>query len=91
MDIDMKHIAKLARLNISEDELPQFQKEMESIVNMVEKLPDIPMADFKALDPDHAMILREDVAVTNKFTRDELLKNAPAVQAGCLVVPKTVE
>ena len=28
---------------------------------------------------------------TNKFKREELLSNAPEVQAGCLVVPKTVE
>ena len=37
------------------------------------------------------MTLREDIAVTNKFKREELLSNAPEVQAGCLVVPKTVE
>ena len=43
------------------------------------------------LDTENPMTLREDVAVQNKFSRDELLKNAPEVQAGCLVVPKTVE
>ena len=37
------------------------------------------------------MTLREDVAETGKFTREELMKNAPEVQAGCLLVPKTVE
>ena len=44
-----------------------------------------------SLDEENPMTLREDIAVTNKFKREELLSNAPEVQAGCLVVPKTVE
>ncbi len=89
MNIDIKHIAKLSRLRIEDDKIEKFEKDMQSIVNMVEQLPDID--DTLTLDPANAMKLREDVEVTGKFTRDELLKNAPQVQAGCLVVPKIVE
>lgn len=89
MNIDIKHIAKLARLRIEDDQLDKFESEMESIVGMVEKLPDI--QDEMTLDPDNPMILRKDVAVQDKFTRQELMQNAPQVKAGCLVVPKTVE
>lgn len=89
MNIDIKHIAKLARLRIEDDQLDKFESEMENIVGMVEKLPDI--QDEMNLDPDNPMILRKDVAVQDKFTRQELMQNAPQVKAGCLVVPKTVE
>lgn len=89
MNIDIKHIAKLARLRIKDDQLDKFESEMENIVGMVEKLPDI--QDEMTLDPDNPMILRKDVAVQDKFTRQELMQNAPQVKAGCLVVPKTVE
>lgn len=89
MNIDIKHIAKLARLRIEDDQLDKFKSEMENIVGMVEKLPDI--QDEMTLDPDNPMILRKDVAVQDKFTRQELMQNAPQVKAGCLVVPKTVE
>ena len=89
MNIDIKHIAKLARLRIEDDQLDKFESEMENIVGMVEKLPDI--QDEMTLDPDNPMILRKDVAVQDKFTRQELMQNAPQVKAGCLVVPKTVE
>ena len=89
MNIDIKHIAKLARLRIEDDQLDKFESEMENIVGMVEKLPDI--QDEMPLDPDNPMILRKDVAVQDKFTRQELMQNAPQVKAGCLVVPKTVE
>ena len=89
MNIDIKHIAKLTRLRIEDDQLDKFESEMQNIVGMVEKLPDI--QDEMTLDPDNPMILRKDVAVQDKFTRQELMQNAPQVKAGCLVVPKTVE
>ena len=80
MNIDIKHIAKLSRLRIEDSELEKFEKEMQNIVDMVEKLPDID--DELILDAANPMRLREDVAVNDKFTRNELLKNAPHVQAG---------
>ncbi len=89
MKIDIKHVAKLSRLRIEDDKLEKFEKDMESIVNMVDKLPDV--EGTLDLNPKDTMTLREDKAVTDKFKREELLKNAPEVQAGCLVVPKTVE
>lgn len=89
MNIDIKHIAKLSRLRIEDDKLEEFESQMQNIVNMVENLPDI--QEELVLDESNPMILREDKAVTNKFTRQELMENAPQVKAGCLVVPKTVE
>lgn len=89
MNIDIKHIAKLSRLKIEDDKLEEFENQMQNIVNMVENLPDI--KDEIVLDESNPMILRKDKAVTGKFTRQELMGNAPRVKAGCLVVPKTVE
>ncbi len=89
MNIDIRHIAKLSRLRIEDEKIAKFEKDMQNIVDMVEKLPDI--NDELTLDENNAMTLREDKAVTNKYTRQELMQNAPSVKAGCLVVPKTVE
>lgn len=89
MNIDIKHIAKLSRLKIEDDKLEEFETQMQNIVNMVEKLPDID--EKMAMDESNAMILRKDEAVTDKYSRQELMANAPQVKAGCLVVPKTVE
>lgn len=90
MDIDIKHIAKLANLYIDDSDLEKFNNNMQEIVSMVEKLP-ADIKDEPLLDPDNKIVLREDKAVDNKYSRDELTKNAPHVTAGCLVVPKTVE
>ncbi len=89
MNIDIKHIAKLSRLKIEDEKLEKFEKDMQGIIEMVEKLPAID--DELILDTSNPLILREDIARANKYTRGELLNNAPMVQAGCLVVPKTVE
>ncbi len=89
MKIDIAHIAKLSRLRIEPEKLEKFETDMEAIVNMVDRLPDV--TDELTLDQDHPMHLREDAAVEHKFRRDEMLANAPEVQSGCLVVQKTVE
>ena len=86
MKIDIAHIAKLSRLHIEPEKMDKFEKDMAAIVD---RLPDV--EDELTLDAEHPMKLREDVAVEHKFRREEMLANAPVVQSGCLVVPKTVE
>lgn len=89
MEIDIKKLAKLSRLEIEESQIASFEKEMKGIIKMVENLPEI--SDSGSLiDPSTPMKLREDVS-ENHYRRDELLKNAPQTQAGCVVVPRVVE
>lgn len=89
MNIDIKHVAKLARLKIDDNELLRYEKEMNDIIGMVEAMPEI--NDELLIAPDNRMELREDKLSDSKLSRDEILKNAPKVVAGCVVVPKTVE
>lgn len=89
MEIDIRHIAKLSRLRISNEELAGYEKEMSDIIAMVEAMPEI--KDELTVDPDNAMTLRPDELAGEKFSRDEILKNAPKTVAGCVIVPKTVE
>ena len=89
MEIDIKHIAKLARLSIPEEKIAKFQGEMENIIDMVEKLPDIDTSGA-LVDPTNTMQLRPD-KVQPSFPRDEMLKNAPSTAAGCLLIPRVVD
>ena len=90
MKIDIRHIAKLSRLKVNDEEVQKFENQMLDIIDMVEKLPDISVENGALLDPLNPMTLREDT-VHHEFRRDDILKNAPQVQAGCIVVPKVVE
>ena len=85
MEIDIKKIAKLSRLAIEPEREEKFQKD---IIEMVERLPEMETGDLSPKVED-TMTLREDV-VEPSLPRDEVLKNAPQVAAGCVVVPKTV-
>ena len=89
MNIDIKHIAKLSRLKIDDSEIARYEKEMSDIIDMVEQLPQI--EDDLLLDTANVMQLRKDEISNEKLSRDEILKNAPKVVAGCVVVPKTVD
>ena len=88
MEIDIKKIAKLSRLAIEPEREEKFQKDMQNIIEMVERLPEMGAGDLSPKVED-AMTLRED-EIAPSLPREEVLKNAPQTGAGCVVVPKTV-
>lgn len=88
--IDINHIAKLARLKMDEQQAEKFARQITDILGMVDKLPEIE-GTASGLDPENPMRLRPDVVVPSATTREEILSNAPQVEAGCVVVPRIVE
>lgn len=89
MEIDVRHVATLARLKIDENKVDAFTKEMTDILKMVENLP--PLESKGALlDPENTMCLRADI-VEESYPREEILRNAPKQADGCFLVPQTVE
>ena len=89
MNIDIQHIAKLSRLSIPAEKVEKFQRDMENIVAMVEKLPAVE-GQTLAVDPADRMELRKD-EIRPSLRREVVLQHAPKAVAGCIVVPKTVE
>lgn len=87
--MDVKRVAKLARLRIPDEKIAKMESDMEDIVRMVENLPDLSSQDA-LIDLQNTMELREDV-VEPSSSRDAMLQNAPKAVAGCIVVPKAVE
>lgn len=87
--MDVKRVAKLARLRIPDEKIAKMEADMEDIVRMVENLPDLSSSDA-LIDVNNTMELRDDVIVPS-YPRDEILKNAPKAVAGCIVVPKAVD
>lgn len=90
MKIDINHVAKLAHLKMDEQQAEKFSRQMADILDMVDRLPAIEGV-ATGLDPSNPMQLREDVAIPSEAGRDEILANAPQVEAGCVVVPRMVE
>ena len=90
---DVEKIAHLARLSITEQEMPVYVTSLSSIVNFVDELSRaqtddvLPMAH--PLEGQHQR-LRPDV-VTDTDQHEKYQKNAPNVQAGLYVVPRVIE
>jgi aspartyl-tRNA(Asn)/glutamyl-tRNA(Gln) amidotransferase subunit C len=90
---DVEKIARLARLSITDQEMPVYVTSLSSIVDFVDELSRVdtgsvqPMAH--PLDGQHQR-LRADV-VSETDHHEEYQRNAPRVQAGLYVVPRVIE
>jgi len=88
----VRHIAKLARIAMSDVEVEALVPELNNILGWVEQLGEV---DTEGVEPltaviDQRLRLRDD-AVTDGDCRDAVLANAPEAQHGFFAVPKVIE
>jgi aspartyl-tRNA(Asn)/glutamyl-tRNA(Gln) amidotransferase subunit C len=84
----VEHVAKLARLELTPDEVQRYTQDLTNILSLVEQLNSVDLSQVEVeMDITEAAVLREDKA-TREFTRDELMANAPDVEDGFFRVPK---
>jgi aspartyl-tRNA(Asn)/glutamyl-tRNA(Gln) amidotransferase subunit C len=89
---DVRDIAKLAKLQIKEDELGHYKQEISRILEFVEQMnqADVDNVEPMAHPQDMMQSLRVDeIAETNQ--REKFQKIAPATQDGLYLVPKVIE
>lgn len=89
---DVENIAHLARLAISEDDIPEYATNLSNILGLVEKMSAVDTSGVEPMaHPLHmAQRLRED-AVSEENQRDHFQQIAPSVEAGLFLVPKVIE
>jgi aspartyl-tRNA(Asn)/glutamyl-tRNA(Gln) amidotransferase subunit C len=88
----VRHIAKLARIAMSDEEIERLVPELNAIIGWVEQLGEV---NTDGIEPLTAVIeqklrLRDD-AVTDGDCRDAILANAPGAEHGFFAVPKVIE
>ena len=88
----VRHIAKLARIAMSDAEVEAMVPELNNILGWVEQLGEVNTDGVEPLTAviDQKLRLRED-AVTDGDCRDDVLANAPEAQHGFFAVPKVIE
>lgn len=88
----VRHIAKLARIAMSDAEIERLAPELNNILGWVEQLGEVNTEGVEPLTAviDQKLRLRDDV-VTDGNIRDEILANAPEAQHGFFAVPKVIE
>lgn len=89
---DVKHIADLAHLHLSEEETERFTHELTAILEYVEKLNELDTTDVEPLRHtiELSNVFRED-RVTPSLPVEEALRNAPSRSGNYFKVPKVVK
>jgi len=86
MKVDVKHIAQLSRISLTDEELKKFTPQMETILESVDVLKEV---DTKDIEPMKGHIdlkeLRDDIP-EDGLTQEEVLKNAKYKEKGCVKV-----
>ncbi len=91
-DLDVAYIARLARLELTEEETVTFSKQLEHVLAYCDKIKNV---DVKGVEPmSHAWpmvnVWGEDIA-GGCFSQEEALLNAPEQRDQQFVVPQVVE
>lgn len=84
-------LARLARLNIGNDEHEAVKTDLQRMVSFIDRLNEV---DTTGVEPfshfgDEAPLLRSDV-VSGQLTEEEALALAPQKQGSFFTVPKTI-
>ncbi|MDZ7267342.1 MAG: Asp-tRNA(Asn)/Glu-tRNA(Gln) amidotransferase subunit GatC [candidate division KSB1 bacterium] len=88
---ETRHLAKLAKLSFSEEELARLARELEAIVGYVQQLEELDVEHVPATAHvlDRCNVFRED-CVAQDNSAEEILQNAPARKLGYFSVPKVI-
>ena len=95
MGIDRKavdHVARLARLDLSEEERERMSVELAQILGHAEAIQELDLDDVEPTS--HALPLRNVMRpdeVKPSLTQDEALSSAPETEDGRFRVPKIIE
>jgi aspartyl-tRNA(Asn)/glutamyl-tRNA(Gln) amidotransferase subunit C len=91
-DLDIDHVAKLARLALTPEEKAKFARQLGEVLHHIEQLAKV---DVTGVEPTaHAFpivnVWAEDIARPG-LSVEAALRNAPAQRDHLIVVPKVVE
>ncbi len=88
----VRRIAHLARIAVTEDEVPHLQGELNAILTFVEQLGEVNVEGIEPMTSVTPMTMKMRVdAVTDGEIPDAVLANAPATEDHFFLVPKVVE
>ena len=86
---DVEHVAKLARLELSEAEKEMFTHQLGDVLAHVEKMNEVDTTGVEPMNHpiDFVNVMREDNKIYEN-TREELMANAPDIEGEFFKVPK---
>ena len=91
-DTTVRRIAHLARIAVTDAEVPHLRGELNAMLAFVEQLSEVDIEGIEPMTSVMPMVMkeREDVVTDGKIP-DDIVKNAPATEGHFFLVPKVVE
>ena len=91
-ELDVRYVAHLARMTLSDEEATLFQQQLELVLGHVRKLGEL---DVDGVEPtQHAVpvhnVFRAD-EVASSLPHEQVMANAPQSRNGLFMVPKILE
>jgi aspartyl-tRNA(Asn)/glutamyl-tRNA(Gln) amidotransferase subunit C len=88
----VKHVANLARLAVTDDEAELFTKQLDAIITYAEQLDELDTTNVKPTSHvlDMKNVMREDKP-TKGLPIEDVVKNAPDHKDGYIRVPTILE
>jgi aspartyl-tRNA(Asn)/glutamyl-tRNA(Gln) amidotransferase subunit C len=88
----VKRVARLARIAVSDADVPVLQGELNAILGFVEQLDEVNVDGIEPMTSVTPMILKKRVdVVTDGEIADKVTANAPASDDHYFMVPKVIE
>lgn len=86
---DVEHVAKLARLELTEDEKELYTKQLGDVLKYVDQMNEVDTSNIKPMTQvvDLVNVMREDEVVC-EISKADLMANAPEEENGFFKVPK---
>ncbi|MEX2575454.1 MAG: Asp-tRNA(Asn)/Glu-tRNA(Gln) amidotransferase subunit GatC [Halofilum sp. (in: g-proteobacteria)] len=89
---EVRKIARLARLAVTDAEVETYSDELSNILGLVDRMDRVDTAGVTPMaHPQHATQRMRPDAVTETDQRERYQKIAPAVDRGLYLVPRVVE
>jgi len=89
---DVEHVARLARLELTDEEKSKFTQELGEVLNYANELAEAPTEGIEPISQISGQVnrTRKD-EITNDLNSGELLINAPSRENGFIKVKKVFE
>ena len=88
----VRRIAHLARIAVTEAEVPHLQGELNAMLSFVEQLSEVDISGVEPMTSVMPMEMKERPDLVNDGEiPDDIVKNAPATENHFFLVPKVVE
>ena len=86
-------IASLAKIQLSEQEVTEYSKDLNNILKWMEELKEVNVSNVEPVTSvtNNELYEREDIAYKNTVEQEKILLNAPEKVGEYFTVPKVIE